>query len=471
MQPLNIHLAKVKTLLYILCSCCLAASCSKQDEWLDAKSNKSDVVPKTLQDFQGILDNFYYMNYAFPGIGLVGADNYYLTDDNYNAVSQSERNAYTWQKDIYQGEKSYDWNSGYQTIEYCNLILNGLEKITRTSGNEAAYDNVKGSALFYRAYAFYTLAQLFCKPYAAASAAADLGLPVRLTWDVNEVSVRGTVAQTYEQMVSDAKTAIDLLPVKPQFIMRPSRPSANGLLAKIYLTMEDYANAGLYANSSLEDYSTLLDYNSSIISLGAPWRFPPYPGNPEITFYAYQNGFFTVYPYSTGGLGYVSPELYQSYSDNDLRKTVLYINNGNGHVQFEGTYAGTFSNFCGIATNEILLIRAESYARQGKAAEAIADINTLLEHRYVTNTFTPLAPGTADAALVTVLQERRKELPFTGQLRWEDLRRLNKDPKFAVTLTRQVNGQTYTLPPNDPRYVYPIPDNEIQLSGIPQNER
>ena len=60
---------------------------------------------------------------------------------------------------------------------------------------------------------------------------------------------------------------------------------------------------------------------------------------------------------------------------------------------------------------------------------------------------------------------------MTGQMRWEDLRRLNKEPRFATTLQRVSKGTTYTLAPNDPKYTFPIPDIEITLSGIPQNPR
>jgi hypothetical protein len=68
------------------------------------------------------------------------------------------------------------------------------------------------------------------------------------------------------------------------------------------------------------------------------------------------------------------------------------------------------------------------------------------------------------------LLERRKELCFRG-LRWQDLRRLNKEPEYAKTLTRKIDGITYTLPPNDPKYVFPIPPNVIALSGMQQNPR
>jgi len=73
--------------------------------------------------------------------------------------------------------------------------------------------------------------------------------------------------------------------------------------------------------------------------------------------------------------------------------------------------------------------------------------------------------------LKIILDEKRKELPFTGNSRWEELRRLNKEQAFAKTLTRFVNNQTYTLAPNDNRYVWPIPDQEIRLTGMAQNPR
>jgi len=51
------------------------------------------------------------------------------------------------------------------------------------------------------------------------------------------------------------------------------------------------------------------------------------------------------------------------------------------------------------------------------------------------------------------------------------LRRLNLDIQRAITLKRNLNGVLYTLPPNDARYVLPVPDLVIQLSGIQQNPR
>jgi hypothetical protein len=99
------------------------------------------------------------------------------------------------------------------------------------------------------------------------------------------------------------------------------------------------------------------------------------------------------------------------------------------------------------------------------------DLNILLLNRWKAGSFEPFTASTIEEALDKILAERRKELPFNANLRWQDLRRLNKDPNRAITLKRELDGRTYILPPNDNRYVFPIPPDEIKLSGIEQNDR
>lgn len=444
-------------------------SCKKTNDFLNAKSNLNDVRPTTLNDFQAILDNDNAMNDAYPGIGLVCSDNVYLTDATFNSVPEYERNAYIWAKDIYDQNSDTDWNNGFAEIEFANIVLDGLNNIMRNASNASQYDEIKGSALFFRAYTYYMLSQTYCKPYISVSAATDPGLPVRTTSDVNQKSTRVSVADTYAQMISDSKSAITLLPKTTGYQTRPAQAAANALLAKIYLSMGDYANAKTYSNNSLDIYNKLLDYNSSAVSLASTFVFPVFPGNQEISFWAYADGYATTIPYGAGGVGFVDTVLYKSYNDNDLRKTLYFLDNGSGQIQFAGTYSGSYYNFCGIATDEVYLIRAECEARLGETSEALSDLNTLLVMRYKTGTFVPLTISDQRSLITEILTERRKELPFTGQLRWEDLRRLNQDPVYAKTWSRTIGGTTYTLRPGDNRYTLPIPDQEIQSSGITQN--
>ena len=100
----------------------------------------------------------------------------------------------------------------------------------------------------------------------------------------------------------------------------------------------------------------------------------------------------------------------------------------------------------------------------------MADLNTLLRTRWITGAYTDMTATSADDALVKVLTERRKELVFRN-VRWSDLRRLNMETRFQKTLTRTAGAQTFTLPPNDPRYVLLIPGDVITYSTLTQNPR
>lgn len=90
--------------------------------------------------------------------------------------------------------------------------------------------------------------------------------------------------------------------------------------------------------------------------------------------------------------------------------------------------------------------------------------------RWKTGSFVPLTAATAEGALRLVLAERRKEMVGRG-MRWLDLRRLNGDSRFAVTLKRDIAGTVYTLPPNSPRYTFYLPDIVVKTSGLTQNRR
>jgi tetratricopeptide (TPR) repeat protein len=267
--------------------------------------------------------------------------------------------------------------------------------------------------------------------------------------------------QSYTQIIKDLMTCASLLPENPLYKTRPSKPAAFAMLARVFLSMGNYDKALAYADSTLQLNNYLIDFNTLDSTSTAP---VPLFNNEDVFHEDLRLGQILLQKNLI-----VDSNLYQLYDSNDLRKYIFFMNLSS-NITFKGSYDGDFVLFGGTATDEMYLIRAESYARKGNANSAMSDLNTLLAKRWATSAFIPLTANTSDQALGIILQERRKELIFRG-LRWTDLRRLNKDPRFAITLTRVLNGQTYMLPPNDPRYVLPIPIQEIQLSGIQQNER
>jgi starch-binding outer membrane protein, SusD/RagB family len=221
----------------------------------------------------------------------------------------------------------------------------------------------------------------------------------------------------------------------------------------------------VYANSFLMQNSTLADYNSTSFNLTATTAAATgLRLNVEDVFHCTYTLYSVLYPN-----GIIDSTLSGSYNSNDLRRS-LYFNYTGTVAKYKGSYDGSAALYGGLTTSEMYLVRAECFARKNDANSAMNDLNTLLQKRWKTGTFTSLTATSASDALSKILVERRKELVFRG-LRWSDLRRLNKEVSLAVTLTRLVNGQTYTLVPNDKKYVLPIPDQEIQLSGIAQNPR
>ena len=171
-----------KTLIIIGASLILLfVGCEK--DFLEKKPNKALLVPTTLIDFQALLDNSIVFNVS-PALNIIAGDEYTVTN-NGTGLNALQRNAYYWADDIYEATPVVtDWDTPYRQIFYANIILDGLKKLDRNT-DPMQYDNIKGSALFARSFAFYNLAQLFAQPYNPATASTIPGLPMPLTSDVN----------------------------------------------------------------------------------------------------------------------------------------------------------------------------------------------------------------------------------------------------------------------------------------------
>lgn len=460
---------EMKRLVYLKIVLLLAAgtsSCGR--EFLEIKRDKSDAVPTTIEDFQAILDDgSRTMNtISSHELGTIGADEFYVTDQYWNSFDPSQRNAYIWAKDrVYDREQVPDWNNAYRRILFANTALEGVQKIEPTPEEQKAWNNVKGGALFFRAFSFYQLAQLFCKSYDPQSASQNMGIPLRLEPDITLKMPRATLEATYRQVINDLKEAADLLPVDPLINMRPSRPAAYALLARCFLNMENYGEALHYADACLQLKNELIDFNEVDLERDTYATFDfMVETNPEVLFMCYMAK-PSILSYGRFNADTV---LLNTYRETDLRRSA-YFREYNGTIVFKGAYSGT-AFFTGLATDEVLLIRAECYARLGDIQLALADLNRLRRHRFENEQFLPVTATSKEEALTLILNERRKELVLRGT-RWEDLRRLNKDERFAKTLIRVIGGQQHELPPNDLRYVWPIPDDAIELGGLTQNPR
>lgn len=455
----------IYSILYILIL--FSTSCSK--DWLDEKPSKSLVVPQTIKDFQALLDDPYTMNRGMPSAGLMTIDLLNITDTDLGTFEESERNIYSYTSGyIWAYEGILDWDRPFQAIESANIVLDGI-KILDASNLDVV--NLKGQAHFHRAYALYNLAQTFCPQYDSNTAELSLGLPIRLTSDVNVLEKRSPLSDLYNQIIKDLNVASSTLPEKGKNFFRASKVGALSMLAKVYLNMQDYPKARLYADSALMITSDLLDFNNtSLVSLSQPYVFPNKGiNNPEIIFYTFGNltWFEGSYP---GSPIKVAESFFNSYSNNDLRKTFFFDVNNEG-ASCRSTYSGDLPMFQGISSNLLYFIRSECNARLGNITAAKEDIESVLKKRYKSGTAPTIIENDPNFLLRIILNEKTKEFPRVSNIWWEDLRRLNLEDGFKRTLRRTIKNVVHTLPPNDPRYVFPIPNAEIKLSGLEQNIR
>lgn len=449
-----------KSTTYLISTLLISSFLLSCNKYLDEKSNKNLVVLKTLTDLQGLLDNNDFMNTNTPGFGETSSDDYFLTLSEYNSRNEQAKLAYTWRLEEYEFQN--DWSDGYRAIYPANYCLDNIDNITRNIQNQVQWENVKGSALFYRAYRFLNLVWEYGKAYDDATSQNDLGIVLRLSSDPTIKSARSNVKECYERVIKDARDAANYLPNNPQHVMRPSKAAAYGLLARAYLSMRKYDSALKYSNLSLQIKKDLIDYNSGDVFPSEMTPFQPF--NKEIVFYTTQSqNYLPKNPY----YGLIDTTLYNSYANYDKRKEVFFYEN-NSHYSFKGTYSTVDIEdlFTGISVDEMYLIRSECYARANKKDDALADLNTLLEKRWETGFFIPFTATTSQEALNLILIERRKELLMRG-LRWIDIKRLNKEGA-NINLKRVVD-QTFTLAPNDKRFALPLPDDIIEITGIPQN--
>lgn len=434
----------------------LCMSC--QDEFLAKKPDKSLLVPTKLEDFDAILDGVMIMNYNYASISHIASDDFYITDNGFSVLDAIEQGAYLWEETVFNGlTMVYDWDFLYSKIFHANIVLDGLKEVEVTGSSQRDYDRIKGSALFYRAYNLYELAQTFADPYLNEETdGGKQGLYVRLESNVNTVVDRSSLRETYSQILEDLSEAEALLPLTSQFITRPNKLAAWALLARIYLGMADYDNASYYAGRCLETKGELLDYNSIDTTLTIPFPHALTEPNEELILYSTLGN----YSFFSSPLVGIDSALYNTYVEGDLRKRFFFTTRGENLHSFTGSYTGGDGlAFSGFAVDEVLLIRAECFAREGNVSLALNDLNYLLSHRIATDKFEPIETSDAQQALDTILLERRKELISRG-LRWTDLRRLNEESGRGITLVRIVNGTRYELLPTSARYTFPFPDYE-----------
>lgn len=343
------------------------------------------------------------------------------------------------------------WLGAYYTINAANNVLSAINVV-----NAADQNRVKGEALFLRGAMFFELVKFYSKPYTAGSVTTNKGIPLvlvptRTINDVNTIS-RGTVEQTYTQIIADLTAAEGLLPASND--VYASKAVAAGMLSRVYLQMERFADARDAANRAI---TTAVTAGASLTATYAE-AFNNNPNSTEDLFsmqLSTQDGTNAMHTYWSipdyggrdGDVTITSDHL-ALYNAADERLALFYVGNGDWR---SGKWQLQYKNVPLMRLAELYLTRAECNFRLSTSVGAapVADYNR-------THTRAGL-PAAVSVTLSDILLERKLELAHEGHA-LHDLKRLRGS----------ADGFAY----NANKMVLPIPQREVDASRgvIVQND-
>jgi hypothetical protein len=464
---------------------CLLVFGSCKKEYLDTNPSADvtgEVVFATTQGAQVALDGTYRDMYSsLTNHGNFGQKSYEIVSDLMGEDIVIHAQGYGWFNTDYQYtsiETSTDdsrsertWYYYYRTINNVNRILANIDAATGTQDEK---DVIKGQALALRAYSYFYLINFFQQTYKGNE--TKPGVPL-YTEPTTEGKPRGTVQEVYTQIVQDLKDAETLLTGKATgHKSHISAATAQGIMARVALQMEDYATAAEYAKKARGTVAPMsaAAYNQGFNSIANPeWLWGMEVNVEQATIYASYFSHMDNTANGYAGLGSykkITKELYDQIPTTDARKAAFKAPGAAGAqpdltiLKFRKPNASSWNgDYLFLRAGEMYLIEAEASARLGNEGNALTVLNTLIKTRNPEYNFS----GTGAALLNEILLQRRIEL-FGEGFRLNDIKRLHLGLNRTVGPGNHgapsFDAIVYNLPDQSPRFLMRIPQSELNTN-------
>ncbi len=406
-------------------------------------------------------------------------------------------------------DNGWVWYHYYHIIGSANNLINAAVGMAESDD----LNNVLGQAHAYRAWAYHRLIRSYSKDYLYGSPETDAGVPLMLeTTAPYEGKPRGNVKAVYDQIVLDAEASIKHLAKHTSAIDKShiTLSVAQGIAARVYLSIGDWANAEKYAALAKADYPVMSeeDYFSGFNSFtNKEWMWAGDVVSDQTNYY--RAFFYYLGTNFNGSQNRSNPKiinknLYTQISDTDYRKKLwlekapnridglkkddnytdskafyaaadaIYAKYGFSSrwktypymsVKFLNSNPGSIDpdDVLYMRASEMYLIEAEAAARGGDDAAGALALYNLVSKRdasYAKST------KTGDALLEEIKLHRRIELWGEGH-RWFDMIRYDE----ALDLTGSgasksvyQKGYTQAKPSENADWLYKIPQKEINAN-------
>lgn len=370
------------------------------------------------------------------------------------------------------------WRQSYDGINRANLAIDKIEANKSLTPELAA--RLINEAKFIRALLYFNLVRWF----------GDVPLVLhQSTLDNASLQVsKASEEAVYAQIISDLTDA-EALPAAGEYsasdVGRATSGAAKSLLAKVYLTLEDWDNAASKAKEVIDshDYELFEDF-ADVFDVATK-------NGKEHIFSAQFKGYFNFYGNMLGGTAapnevpgingdyadalHKPGKLYESFDDTDERKAVtfvtqlvspvdgqLYTFEPHLHKYYDPTTVAapgeSSKNTPILRYADVLLIYAEALSLSVEATqEAYWAVNEVRQRAGLPN-LEDVSPDLTDEEFrEAVFEERRKEFVYEYQ-RWFDLARRGAD--YYVAKLHEA-GKTNAAR----RHIhFPTPQREIDIN-------
>lgn len=464
-----------------------ATSCG--DSFLDTEISNGIDLDGGLSNVQNIgyaLNGTYYrlFHYYFSGnyatsIGDIASDVTY-----WNGSTSHQSDFYQFTPTPTSTYLEYIWNYGYKVADNSSRIIKAASELSDLSEEDQSnLDEFVAEAYALRAYAHFMLVNIFGHQvmvngtnFGSQPGIVVVDDPIPAGAQVS----RSTVADAYKSIENDLLSSLEYFDKAGWendgiFYFTPA--AVHGLLSRVYLYEEKYAESAEAAATALEIKGiTELTYTDAgykaLYNGGASNNESFFALNINTTDNWSANScgtLWSTYSYSP------SPYLQSIMADDDVRRAVWgWANNSTPSTPFFNS--GKFAAF-GLGGNsaygtnylinapEMFLNQAESNLKLNKLDEAKESLLIVAKRNPAISTVADL-PDSADALFTFIQEERAREL-FQEGLRLYDLRRWDVKANLNATGAPEIKWFIQDFKVSD--CVYPIPADEINAGyGVTQ---
>lgn len=383
------------------------------------------------------------------------------------------------------------WIQHYVAVNRSNFAIENISQMSGDQIIEEVKSRLIGEAKFLRGLAYFNLVRVY----------GGVPLVLKQTTKLDGLEVpRNTLDECYEQIIKDLQDAKATLPsigeLPEGYLGRATKGSAAALLAKVYLTREDYQNVVKETAEVMQmgyklwdNYADNFDLEKengqeSIFEIQYKRNTPGVAGSNYSGFY--RPPFVNI----NGWVGYgdnpVTRNHYDCYEEGDQRRDInvrlytkeeypnmssnyefpCYVNKFLDLSPLAVRSQGSENNYPLLRYSDVYLMRAEALnALNPSDAEAYNCLNTVRRRAFgldmnQASTIDIKAGLSKEEFLDVILLERRREFAFEGHRRF-DLLRTHK-LKEAMIAQNPVIGAVV----EEKHYLLPIPVTEMDANKL-----